>query len=356
MPETIYGVIMAGGSGTRFWPMSRGETPKQLLRLLSDETLLEGTLRRVAPLIPLERMLVVAARAHGPRIRELLPGLPADNLLLEPTGRNTAPCIGLAALEARRRDPEAVLAVLPADHFVDDEAEFCSTVAAAARVARNGHLVTVGIRPVRPETGYGYLRLGDILGEESARLVDAFVEKPDLATAVEYLAAGRYLWNSGMFFFSARQILAELQQHLPDLHAALLRIDEAWPGPQREEVLAREYAALQPISIDYGVMEKARGIAALVGRFGWSDVGTWAALREVLPRAAHDTVTVGRVVELDGRGNVLVAEHGVVAALGLTNTVVVRAGEAVLVCPRQRAQEVRQVVDALRTLGWDDVL
>ncbi|MBM4319317.1 MAG: mannose-1-phosphate guanylyltransferase [Deltaproteobacteria bacterium] len=356
MSEQIYAVIMAGGSGTRFWPMSRGDTPKQFLRLLSSETLLQQTMVRIAPIIPPERVIVVTARAHAEQVRELLPGLPPDNLLLEPVGRNTAPCIGLAALLVRRRDAGATMAVLPADHFVSDEEEFRQVVVSASRLAAGGRLVTVGIRPLRPETGYGYLRLGEHVGEEAARFVDAFVEKPSFDTAVEYLASGHFLWNSGMFFFTPERILDELELHLPRHAAAFGRIDQAWDGPEVGQVLEREYTAMEPISIDYGVMEKAAEIAVLVGRFPWSDVGTWAALREVLPRGENDSVSMGQVVELDGRGNVLVADGGLVAALGLRDMVVVRSGDAVLVCPRQRAQEVRRVVEALRQAGLDGYL
>lgn len=356
MSGNIYAVIMAGGSGTRFWPMSRGDTPKQFLRLLSSETLLQQTMSRIAPIVPPERVIVVTSRAHADRVKELLPALPQKNLLLEPVGRNTAPCIGLAALEVQRRASDAVMVVLPADHYVGDEEEFRRVVVSAAKLASTGRLVTVGIRPVRPETGYGYLRLGEHVGEESARFVDAFVEKPSFDTAVEYLASGHYLWNSGMFAFTPERIQQELEQHMPRHAAAFGRIAQAWGTDDSEEVLEQEYAAMEPISIDYGVMEKAAEIAVLVGRFPWSDVGTWAALRDVLPRGENDTVSMGEVVELDGRGNVLVADGGLVAALGLREMVVVRSGDAVLVCPRNRAQDVRRVVEALRQAGLEQYL
>ena len=353
---TLYAVIMAGGSGTRFWPVSRGGHPKQFLRLLGDESMLEQTVRRIERLIPIDRVLLVTGEAHAAQVRQQLPELPARNLLLEPMARNTAPCIGLAAVALAERDPDAVMAVLPADHFVGDDEAFCSVLAAAGRLAASGRLVTVGVRPNRPETGYGYLRQGDYLGEESARMVDAFVEKPDFDRAVEYLASGRYLWNSGMFFFRPRRILQEFQRHLPRHWAALGRIRGAWGGDDHAAVLTEEFAAMESISIDYGIMEKADEIAVLAGRFPWNDVGSWGALHDVLPRSDEDSVHLGTVVELDGRGNILVAEQGVVATVGLRQTVVVRSGDRVLVCPRTRAQEVRGIVDALRAQGLDDYL
>ncbi len=356
MTPSLYVVIMAGGSGTRFWPMSRGDTPKQFLRLLGERSLLQQTVDRIAPLVPIERVLLVTGRRHAAAVREQLPELPPENLLLEPVARNTAPCIGLAATVLQRRDPNAVMAVLPADHFVGDEAAFCDVLATAARLAAKGRMVTVGIRPMRPETGYGYLRLGALVGEDSARYVDAFVEKPSFDRAIEYLASGRYLWNSGMFFFTPQRILTEISQHLPAHAAALARISDALGSPDEGSVLEREFHAMPSISIDYGVMEKAEGIAVLVARFVWNDVGTWSALLDVLPQRDNDSVHLGQVVEVDGQGNVLVAERGVVAALGLSQIVVVRSGDCVLVCPRDRSQDVRSVVDALRTAGLGEFL
>ncbi len=356
MSEHIFAVIMAGGSGTRFWPMSRGGTPKQFLRLLSERTMMEETVRRIAPLVPLDRVVVVAGRAHAATMAEILPDLPQRNLILEPVARNTAPCIGLAAIAVRRMDPDAVMAVLPADHFIDGDTELREEIAAAARLAGKGRIVTIGIRPVRPETGYGYIRLGEPLGEESARLVDSFVEKPDFDTAIQYLASGRYLWNSGMFFFTPARILAEFQRHLPRHHEALMRIDHAWGTDEAEEVLEREFEAMEPISVDYGIMEKAEDIAVLTAKFTWNDVGTWGALRHVLERGDNDSVVMGRVVELGGRGNILVADKGLVAVLGIKDTVVVRTEDAVLVCPRSQSQGVRQVVEAIRAAGLDEYL
>ncbi len=352
----LYAVIMAGGSGTRFWPLSRGGHPKQFLRLLGDESLLEQTVRRIEPLIPLQRVLLVTGEVHAAQVRRLLPELPAANLLLEPMARNTAPCIGLAAVALAERDPDAVMAVLPADHFVGDEEAFCAALASAGRLAASDRLVTVGVRPSRPETGYGYLRQGDPLGEESARTVDAFVEKPDFDRAVEYLASGRYLWNSGMFFFRPERILAEFQRHLPRHAAALGRIRAAWGSARQAEVLGEEFAGMEPISVDYGIMEKAEEIAVLAGRFPWNDVGSWDALRDVLPRTEDDSVHMGQVVEVDGRGNVLVADDGLIACVGLRQTIVVRSGASVLVCPAAKAQQVRRIVQELRDRGLKEHL
>jgi len=350
-----WAVIMAGGVGTRFWPASRRSRPKQLLPVVGDRPLLEQTWRRIEPLVGDARVLVVTGREHAAAARAVLADLPGDAMVVEPVGRNTAPCIGLAAQRIASRDPADVLVVLPADHFVADRDAFLSDLRKAVRLADRGHLVTFGIPPTRPETGYGYIEVGATLGDGAAR-VTRFTEKPDAPTARRWLAGERHLWNSGIFVFRADRILQELGRHVPEQAAALGRIEAARGGPREVAVLDAEYDSMDGISIDYAVMERADDIVVVRASFPWSDVGHWAAVREVRGVSADESVHRGAVVEIDGRGNVLVGDGGLVAAVGVADTVVVHAGDAVLVCPVERSQDVRAIVDALQERGLEEYL
>jgi len=354
-----YVVILAGGGGTRLWPHSRRLRPKQFLPMLpGGETLIGATARRTTGVVPMERTLVVTTAEQVPELRRCLPTLPVDNILVEPTGRNTAPCIGLAALVLHKRDPQAVMAVLPSDHFVSDEAGFRQTLAAALAVARGGHVVTLGIRPTHPETGYGYIELGP----ESAgtRLAAAFVEKPDHKRAEEYLASGRYLWNSGTFFFPAQRILDELRVQLPALSEIL---DELGQHPERT---AARYPEAPAISIDYAVMERlglghageARAIRVLLGDFGWNDVGSFAALAALHSADdqgnhvfASSSETPSPVI-IDSHDNLVWSDgQRLLALIGVRDLIVATTDDAVLVMPRSRAQQVKDAVVQLQKEG-----
>ncbi|HEX2571201.1 MAG TPA: mannose-1-phosphate guanylyltransferase [Polyangia bacterium] len=362
-------VILAGGGGTRLWPLSRRRRPKQFLPLVgSGETLLGATVRRLAPLAPLERVLVVTAASQADDVLRAVPNLPPDNLIVEPIGRNTAPAIGLAAIDVIDRDPDGVMAVIPSDQFVSDEAGFRDAVMKAVRAAAEGQVVTIGIRPTRPETGYGYIqrgaplqkRPGDpqaVAGPEGSAAgalyaVARFVEKPDRQTAERYLAAGDYLWNAGMFFFPARRILAEIQAQLPAL-------GEILEGVGRDSIdLVARYPSAPAISIDYAVMEGLpgrSGMAVVPGDFGWSDVGSWDALAELRPADAHGNTVLGEAVTIDAHNNVLVGDR-LIAAVGVRDLVIVATDQAVLILPRSRAQDVRQVVSELERTGRDILL
>jgi mannose-1-phosphate guanylyltransferase len=299
---TIFPVVMAGGSGTRFWPLSRAARPKQFLALSGDAPLLVETVARLPPLAGIERTYVVCGPLHAPAVRELLPAMPRENLLVEPCARNTAPCVGLAALHVARRDPGGILAMLPADHHVARPERFRAALAAGAALAEAGRIATIGIRPSRPETGYGYLQVGAPLAGFEGATVERFVEKPDRATAERYLADGGYLWNGGIFLFRADVILDEIRAAMPALAARLDAIGAALGTPSYDEVLAREFPACPSESIDYGVMERSSRIAVVPADFGWSDVGSFAALPEVraADAAAQDVKKV--VDELKRRG------------------------------------------------------
>lgn len=359
----IYPVVMAGGSGTRFWPASRKNRPKQLLPLLGDTTLLQQTVERLRPLAPPERTLVVTAADIVSEVRAQAPTIPDQNVLVEPVGRNTAAAIGFAAVVALARDPMAILAIVPSDHYIADHNAYLRVCVSAVRYAASGYIVTLGITPVRPETGYGYIRFSDFVqtrhdskdpveAEHVARNIAAFVEKPNAETAIRYLREGRYLWNSGMFFVRARSILDEIGLYLPDLRFQIDRIADSLSGPMADAVLRDAYQEMRSISIDYGVMEHSRRLVVIPSSFGWSDVGSWDVLSEFGSGEDPGGASFGEVVALDCEDNVLYAERDkVVAAIGVKGLIVALSGDAVLVCDKSRAQDVRRIVDALTRRG-----
>jgi mannose-1-phosphate guanylyltransferase len=343
-------VILAGGSGTRLWPASRTGTPKQLLALGTrpGESLLAATARRASAVVAAERIAVVTAAEQAAGVREALPWLGDDVVIAEPRARNTAAALGLAAVHLVRRDPDAVMAALPADHHVVDEAELARVMEQAFRIAETrGDIVTVGIAPTRAETGYGWLELGAPLdGEPGAFAVARFVEKPDRARAEAYLAGGQHLWNGGMFFLRARRLLDEIARHLPDTYAGLMDPD-----------VASAYPKVPSISIDHGVMEKASGVVTVRGDFGWNDVGARSALADYREADAAGNVVEGNAVVIDGSGNVVLGDGAhAIAVIGLSDVVVVQSGDGFVVVPRERAQEVRKAVDAMRARGLDRFL
>ena len=351
-----FALILAGGGGTRLWPASRRSRPKQLLSLGASESLLAATFRRLSAIVGPERTLIVTAADQVQAIREALPGLPADNLVVEPAPRNTAPAVGLAAAHvARRAGQDALLAVVPSDAFISNEPQYAAVLRIALAQAGQA-IVTIGIRPLRPETGYGYLQTGaKVAGSAEVRQVARFVEKPDLETARAYLASGEYLWNSGMFFFSAGRLLAEARQHLPELSALL---DEIATSPDPIALAQERYPRVPAISIDYGIMEKAHGIRVVPGDFGWSDVGSWAALSEIRPSDVDGNVISGDAIVKASKGSVVIAEPGapLLGVVGVEGIVVVATRDAVLVVPKHRAQEVRSVVEELSAQGREKFL
>ncbi len=353
----IHAVIMAGGAGTRFWPASRAKTPKQLLPLGADpvEPLLAATVRRLAPLIPPARVTVVTGTPLIDATARILPAVPRAQLLAEPAARNTAPCVGWATATLLRKDPEAVLVVLPSDHYIPDEPGFLRVVERAFEGARTGHITTIGIVPTRPETGYGYIEVGGAL-KGDLHEVTRFVEKPNHERAVEFLRGGKHLWNAGMFFFEARAMMRAIQTHMPDLYRGLMAIEEGAAKGAEAEVLAKVFPTLPSISIDNGVMEKATGLAVVKGDFGWNDVGSWESAWELAAKDGNGNALPAGAIAVDARGNYVCdrttsGAKRVFALVGVEDLVVVETDDAVLVIPRARAQDVRAVVDELKKRG-----
>jgi mannose-1-phosphate guanylyltransferase len=355
----LYALVMAGGAGTRFWPLSRRSRPKQLLPFAHGRSLVAATVERLAPLVPLSRTLVVTSAEVAPAMRAELPHLPAANVLAEPCGRDTAPCVGWVAWRLARSAPGSVMVVLPADHLIPDGAALRAALAAAAATASaRGGLVTLAVRPTRAETGFGYLELAEVVGAAAGRAVHAvrrFVEKPPRERAEEFVKAGSYRWNSGMFAWTVEAIEGAIREHLPELAGALDRLMDAASTLGEEEAVARHYPLLPRVSVDFGVMEKAQPIWAVDVDFEWSDVGSWLGLAGVLPAAAGGTV-LGDVVALESDGCVLVSDGPLVAAVGIRDVVVVATRDAVLVVSKDHAQRVKELVEKLRMEGRDELL
>ena len=356
----LYAVIMAGGQGTRFWPRSRRKMPKQLLNIVSEQTMLEETVARISPLIPAERTLVVAGEAYRDLMRDCLPQLPDENFLFEPVGRNTAACVAWAALWVRGRAAEGVMAVLPADHLIRDEAEFLRVLQTATVVAQPLHrLVTIGIQPTRPETGYGYIRVSEDqlqVGGRKVFRVAKFVEKPSRPEAEQFLAEGTYVWNSGMFVWRADSIWREIRHHLPQLAHALEPLAEIRHADTLTAVLNEVYPRLLSVSIDVGVMERAQDVWVVPADIGWSDVGSWRALGELLAADAHGNVVIGEQRGIDTSGCLIHSPSKLVATIGLSNLVVIETDDVLLICPKERDQDVRKLVELLEREGRQDLL
>jgi mannose-1-phosphate guanylyltransferase len=352
----LHAIIMAGGSGTRFWPKSRRNRPKQLLRLFGDGTMLQQTVERIAPLVPAERIAIITGFDQAEAVRAQLPELPAANVVAEPCPRDTAACVGLAAQIVARSDAEGTMIVMPADHVIAPGALFRKTVSAAVAVidADPSTFVTFGIKPTRPETGYGYIERGEALGTVDGTAVHRVVqfrEKPNRDTAERFLAAGRFAWNSGIFVWRARAILDALAEHRPVLAAALDRVGEALRTAKEAEVIAREYPEMERVPIDKAVMEHARNVRVLEVVYDWNDVGDWRALSTLIPPDAHGNTIQGDVLAHDTRGSIVVAADGLIATLGVDNLVVVQSGGATLVARKDQLDRLKAIVEGLERSG-----
>lgn len=351
----MYAIVMAGGSGTRFWPLSRETTPKQLLKIGGEDTLIRQTVSRILPLVPCENIFIVTnegiADSIGFQLSSKFERPWDDNFIIEPESKNTAPAVGLAALHLERIDPESIMIVLSADHSIRKAELFLELLKKAETAARQDYLVTFGIKPDRPETGYGYIRTGDgcrRAGVEGVCEVEAFVEKPDVETAREYVKSGRYFWNSGIFVWKTKTLLNEIERYQPSLFHGLQEIRKAIGSTREADVIKTIFRKLDPISVDYAVMEKTDRAAVIPADIGWSDVGSWTALDDVSERDASGNIITGNVIDIDSRDSIVYAEKRLVATIGLKDSVVVDTPDATLVCSKDRAQDVKKVVAELK--------
>jgi mannose-1-phosphate guanylyltransferase len=361
--QPIYAVIPAGGSGTRLWPLSRATNPKFLHALTgTSDSLIQATASRVAPMAEPERIFVVTGTAHAATVARQLPAIPFENILVEPSPRDSCAAIGLAASIIFRRDPDAIMGSFAADQLVRDQPSFLRVIRAAVTGAAEGYLMTVGITPTHAETGYGYLQCGEVVGPGPVRTVKEFKEKPSREVAEAYLLEGNYLWNASMFVWKVAVFLDELARQQPALHAGLSTIAEAWGTPSQDAVLGEVWPTLPKISVDHAVMEGAADVglvSTVPGDFGWHDIGDFHALGEVLvPDADGNAIVAAHpdaeasVVMRDTKNSVVVSASGrLVATVGVHDLIVVETEDAVLVCPRQRSQEVKAIVDELKQRG-----
>jgi mannose-1-phosphate guanylyltransferase len=354
-----YGVIMAGGSGTRLWPLSRTNIPKQILPVVNGQSLLQLSYQRLRGLLPPERIFVCTGAVHAPGVLQNLPELPKENLLGEPMGRDTANAVGFSAAVLHKRDPDAVCAVVTADHVIEPLAQFQKSVKSAFQVIgdRPRSLVTFGIVPTYGHTGLGYIHRGEPLGVDGAYQVLGFHEKPDKALADRFVESGRYYWNSGMFVWRCDTVLSELSVHLPGSHKGLTQIADSWGTPQQDAVLRDVYPRLPKISIDYAVMEPAsqhKGNASVVVvemPVDWTDVGSWPALAEILPVDEHNNaVRCETGMFLDSDDNVIFCQdpNHLISTIGVSDMIVVHAQDATLICPKDQAQRVKELAAKVR--------
>ena len=351
-------LIMAGGRGERFWPKSRQNLPKQFLSLTDDDrTMIQLTVERILPLVDMEDIFIATNQDYKELVREQLPGLPEQNILCEPVGKNTAPCIGLGAIHIAKKYEDALMFVLPSDHLIKMNNIFLRSLRDACDVAEQGeNLVTIGITPNAPETGYGYIRFDAEHTLGRAFRVEQFVEKPSMERAKEYLASGQYMWNSGMFTWKVSTILENIRAFMPETYEGLQRIGQAIGTEQEKEVLTREFMGFKSESIDYGIMEKASNIYILTSAFGWDDVGSWLAVGRIQQTNEFGNVISGNVVTVDTQNTIIQGTKKLIATVGLENMIIVDTEDALLVCDKDHAGEIKKVLENLKICNRTEYL
>lgn len=351
-------LIMAGGKGERFWPRSRVSLPKQFLSLTDDgKTMIQLTVERISPLVNIEDVYIATNKNYKELVKQQLPGIPEENILCEPVGRNTAPCIGLGAAHVAKKYDDATMIVLASDHLIKNNEIFTETFTQACEVAEKGeNLVTIGITPNYPETGYGYIKYDQNTKEGSAYAVEKFVEKPVLEVAKEYLADGHYLWNSGMFVWKVSTILNNFKKLLPESYVSLMKIKESVGTADEEAVLNKEFMNLEAESVDYAIMEKADNIYIIPGNFGWDDIGSWLAVGRIKKTDDDNNVVNGNVVTVNTKNCVIEGADKLIATVGLRDMVVVDTKDATLISTKENAGEIKKVLAKLRETGKNQYL
>ncbi|MCX6343850.1 MAG: mannose-1-phosphate guanylyltransferase [Armatimonadetes bacterium] len=351
----MYAAIIAGGSGTRLWPSSRREKPKQFHNLYGEHTLLQESVRRLEPLIKQEDIYIIANRAHESIVREQLPWLGKENFIGEPVGKNTAPAVGVIASIINKKDPDGVILISPADHIIAKEAIFRRILEVGNEVASEGpNTVTIGIKPTYSATGYGYIQMSE--SKKTHKEIDvhkafSFKEKPDAKTAEEYVASWSYVWNSGMFMWSAKTIMHLFKEHAPDIYKLLARYEGALGTPEEAKVFDEMYEAFPSISIDYAILEHAHNIFVIPASIGWNDLGSWASLHDIMEKDEEGNAVKGKHVGVDTHNCLIHSKDRLIATVGLENMIVVDTGDVVLILPANRSQEIKSLLDELKKRG-----
>jgi mannose-1-phosphate guanylyltransferase len=349
---TLTAVIMAGGKGERFWPKSRTNLPKQFLNISGNKSMIQQTIARLEKMIDISRIFIVTNELYAELIHAQLPELPLENIIIEPVGRNTAPCVGLASLFIEEKFPDSTMIVLPSDHIVQNEEGFIQILKTAAEVCNKEEcLVTLGITPTYPETGYGYIERKNEYSQVNGMQVfkvNKFVEKPDLPTAQAYLEAGNYYWNSGIFVWKTAVIRKYIQKYMPQMHELLETIKDAFQGSDRSEVIKREFPKMPDQSIDYGIMEKVNNIYVIPCIFGWDDVGSWTALERINELDEHGNVIRGNILNLDTKRCIIESNGKLIATLGVEDLIIVDTEDVTLICRKDKAQEIKLLIKELK--------
>lgn len=351
-------LIMAGGRGERFWPKSRKNMPKQFLSLTGDgKTMIQLTVERILPLVDMEDIYVSTNKDYKSLVLEQLPGIPKENILCEPISRNTAPCIGLGAVHISKKYDDAIMVVLPSDHLIKYNSMFINTLKDASEIAeKNSNLVTIGITPDYPETGYGYIKFNPDICDGRAFEVDRFVEKPSLEVAKEYLSTDEYLWNSGMFVWKVSSILNKIEEFMPVTYQGLLAIRDSIGTEEEEVILSKEFHDFPSISIDYGIMEKSKNIYTLPGTFGWDDVGSWLAVERIKKTNEYGNVVDGNVITIDSKNCIIEGGKKLIATVGIENLVIVDTQDAILICDKNSAGDIKKILENLKICNRNEYI
>jgi len=357
-----YAIIMAGGVGARFWPYGTSKLPKQFLPIAdSIDTMLQLTVKRLKDIVPLDRIYIITNQQYTGEVKKQIPKIPTGNIIGEPIGRNTAPCIGLASIILKQFDEKAKMLIVPADHMIENVDEYTKVVNAGLKfVEEKDAIVTLGIVPSHPETGYGYIQFiedaffNDQDSDVGIYKVKTFAEKPTTETAMIFLESGDFLWNSGMFILRADTLLGQMQKHLPDLYHALQKIEKAIHSHNYQKVLQQVFAEIKGISIDYGIMEKAKNVYVIKAKFKWSDLGSWDEVNRIKTKDKNNNVIIGDTFVKDSTGNLIMSTKGFAGVIGVDNLIIINTKEGLLICRRDRSQEVKEIVDYLKRKGLID--
>lgn len=354
----ITALIMAGGRGERFWPKSRKRLPKQFLSLTNDgKTMIQLTVERILPLIKLNNIYISTNKEYRSLVQQQLPDIPTENIICEPVSRNTAPCIGLGAIHISKKYDDAIMVVLPSDHLIKYNGMFVNALKDSCEIAKqDDNLVTIGITPDYPETGYGYIKFNSQITNGRSFAVDRFVEKPSLEVAKEYLSSEEYLWNSGMFVWKVSSILKNFSLYLPDIHQSLLEIQSSILTEDYEDILMKIFSSIVPVSIDYGIMEKAEHIYILPCTFGWDDVGSWLAVERIRKSNEYGNIVNGNIITINTRNCIIEGSSKLIATVGLEDLVIIDSSDAILICDKSHTGDIKKVLENLKICNRNEYL